>query len=1689
MGTDSQNFVHHMVREQAGRTPQAVAVRCGGVSLTYGQLQDRADRLTRRLVDEGAGPERPVLLALGRSVDLAIAELAVLGAGSFYVPVHLSWPQRWIRRIAADSGASVLLTDGSLGDRVPRLPSTVRTDAPLPPAPAPAPECRPEQLAYVMYTSGSTGAPKGVAIPHAELAALVTDSMFHEPGAHERVLMLASYAFDPADYALWHPLTHGGTAVIATEDQVTADGIADLVRTERITAVEITSGLFNLVGEERPHAFAGTREVLTGGDVVSATAVRNILRACPGTTVRATYGPTETTLYATQVPLRGAAQVTAPVPLGRPLDGLRVQVLDGTLAPVRPGEVGEIYLGGAGLARCYQGRPDLTAERFVADPCGPAGSRMYRTGDRARTLPGGLLVFAGRADRQLKIRGFRVEVAEVEAVLASCRGVRQAAVAVRRGQRSDDTKLVGYPVLDGTVTPAGIQAELARRLPDYMVPAALVPMDRLPLTPNHKVDHKALPAPPDRPAAPAVAPRTAHEAGLCALFADVLGTGEPGIDDDFFQLGGDSLSATRLVGRIRAEYDIALTVGAVFGNPTVAQLAGLLTDTAEGRPALLRTDPRPAVVPLSPVQQRLWFLSCLDATSAAYNLPVLVRIKGAVDVKALTAALRDLLGRHESLRTVVRKSTDGPCQVVLPAAEATPELVAESVADLDRAVREEARRPFDPATDPPLRARLFEAGDGDSALLLVLNHIGTDGWSLGPLTRDLEQAYGARRQGHAPSWPPLPVQYADYTLWHQRLLGDPRDPGSLAAHQLAHWRRTLDGVPGELQLPADRSRPAAPAGRGGAVPLQIDAALHAEVRHIARATGTTVFMVLHAALAALLTRLGAGTDIPVGTTVAGRTEAVLDDLVGFFVNTLVLRTDTAGRPSFRQLLGRVRETDLAAFEHQDVPFDLVVDAHGAERSPARHPLFQVMLALETPGGYRFTLPGLQTDTEELHNDTAKCDLLLSLTEQQGPESAPAGITGRLEYDAGLFDAGTADLIARRFTLLLAAAVHAPEQEIEDLDLFLPGERHRTMVRWNATDTPLPRSSLSELLRRQASRTPTAIAVAAHDGRLSYAELDHRSDRLAQLLLARGAGPGTSVALLLPRGMDLVVAFAAVLKAGAAYLPVDVGHPDDRIRYILEDARPAVVLGREEPAGRLAGDVPLLDPAAADRPDGSISPQEPAAAGLRARTLPDAPGYVVYTSGSTGRPKGVVLPARVLHNLLAWNASVFPGEPGSRVAQFSAVGFDASEHEMLTALLNGKTLCVPDEDTRLNPAKLAAWLERERITEFFAPDLVISAVLEAAAEQGLRLAHLRHILQAGEPLRLTPRLAAFHRARPLLRLHNHYGPSETHVVTAATLPADVDAWPAGAPLGDPIWNTRGYVLDTRLRPVPVGVEGELYLAGECLAHGYLGRPGLTAGRFVADPFGGPGERLYRTGDLVIRRPDGSLEFRGRTDDQLKIRGIRIEPGEIEGVLAAHSGVGQAAVVPQEDEALGPHLVAYVVPAEGAAAPASEELRRCVARALPEAMVPAAFVLLPALPLTPNGKLDRRSLPRPDRRGGAGREPSTAHERLLCRLFAEVLGVATVGVRDDFFELGGSSLLATRLVNRIGTKLSLDMPVRWIFESPTVAGLAGRLEAEPSHGEASRAPRRPALVRRTPPGAAPASPASSPFRGPRPARRED
>ncbi|WP_416061115.1 non-ribosomal peptide synthase/polyketide synthase [Rhodococcus indonesiensis] len=1659
----------------ASHVPEASAIEFDGRTMTYGQLDAWSNRVARVLIDAGAGPETFVALGIARSLESVAAIWAVAKSGAAYMPVDPTYPAERIEYMLADSGAVLGMTTTAHRDGLPDdVPWLVLDDAEFVTALDPVPDGPVSDLdrrgalhfdhpAYLIYTSGSTGRPKGVVVPHRGLANLCAELHGrHGPTPHSRVSHFSSPSFDASVYEYMTAFAIGATLVVVPPTIYGGEELARFFREQRITHAFSTPAALASVDPEG----IATESVTVAGD---ACPPELVARWAPGRRMFNAYGPTECTIV---VNICGPLTPAPTIPIGTPVRGTHEVVLDSRLRPVPVGVAGELYIAGPGITRGYRRRPGLSAERFVADPFGAPGERMYRTGDVVRWRTDGALEYLGRSDFQVKVRGFRIELGEIDTVLTEHDDVTFA-VTIGHTAPSGDTVLVSYvlPPAGHTAEPGALLAHLTRSLPAHMVPTAIVVLDAIPLTPVGKLDRRALPAPVLAPdGGTYVAPTSDAERTVAQVFAELLGVDRVGVDDSFFDLGGNSLIATRVVARVNAAFGTDLGVRALFEAPTVRTLAALTAGAAASTRTALVAGPRPDVLPVSAAQQRMWFVNQLDTTSPAYNIPMAIRLRGRLDRDALAAAVTDVLARHEALRTEFPATADGPVQRIRPVEQVPVDLTATTVTagELAQRVAAEVTAGFDVAAQVPVRARLFVLGDEEHVLVFVVHHIAADGASMAPLARDLMTAYAARTDGSAPAWTPLEVQYADYALWQRAVLGDPADPDSLAAAQLRYWRETLSGAPEVLALPTERPRPPHQSFRGATVRFDIGAELYRAVGDLARTHGATPFITVHAALAVLLARLSGSDDITVGTPVSGRGDRALDDLVGMFVNTVVLRTPVDAGHTFAEHLTRVRDRDLDALAHTDLPFDALVDAVPGHRSEAYAPLFQVMLAFQNNESAHLQLPGLTVDISEIDTGTTKFDLHLTLTEVPGQDGAAPALTGALSYATDLFDAGTVTALTERFVRLLAAVTSAPHVPVGDLDLLDGAERELILRRWNATDASRTAHTLADLFARQAARTPDADAVVFGDETVTYADFDARTNRLARHLIAAGVGPDRLVGLAMRRSVELLVGMYAVVKAGGAYLPLDPDHPADRLEYVLADARPVCVLTTTADRTPLPTPAPVLE---LDRLE--LSGESAAALTPQERPAPltgDHLAYVLYTSGSTGRPKGVAVTHAAIVNRLRWMQHTYPLTAEDTVLQKTPFTFDVSVWEFFWPLQTGARLVVAAPDGHRDPAYLTAVVEQQHVTvAHFVPSMLAVFV---AATDATRCTSLRLLFCSGEalpPATVTAARAAF----PAAALHNLYGPTEAAVdVTSwACTDDDLDVVPIGAP----VWNTRVHVLDARLHPVPVGAVGELYLSGIQLARGYVRRGDLTADRFVADPFGPPGTRMYRTGDLVSWRRDGNLVYLGRTDFQVKLRGLRIELGEIEHALLADPGVAQTAVVVHRPAGAADGsdgvLVAYVVPESDRTVDTAAMLEAAAAR-LPGYMVPTHVVVLDRFPLNPNGKLDRKALPAPDLAAGRATDPvapRTPVEQVLAEIFADLLAVPRVGVHDNFLELGGNSLLAMRMAARIAAATGTDVGVRDLFDAPTVAALAERLR------DRDAAARPPLAAAATRPPVVPLSPA--------------
>lgn len=1651
------------IRLHAVDDPTRAAIDDGREVISYGTLDRVTDQIARVLVRRGIGPESVVAIMPDRSVSAILTILGIMKAGGAYLPVEASLPAARIRFLLEEAQAALLVVAGAdPGAEVFSADQTIRLDA-LRDASALERDTPvrsrydPESAAYIIFTSGSTGTPKGVVVSRRGIAHLATEmqrTLGLTPA--DRSLHFLSLTFDAAGEEIFPAVVAGATVVVHPHPSKT--GPQEFLKdasAAAITVAHLPTAFWHVLSEhcgDRDATVPPTLRVLVvGGESPSAEALRRWMNKAPvPSTFLNVYGPTETTVAASAwgTTVEGAPDgIPDPIPIGVPLGDMVIYVLDQEMHPLPRGVTGELYIAGEGVSRGYLRRPGQTAEVFVPDPfTSVPGSRMYRTGDTGYRRDDGSLVFTGRRDRQCKIRGFRIEPGEVEGHLRSIAGVRNAVVMVREDQPGE-RRLVGYldaPALQGASVES-ILASLRRALPDHLIPAAVVVLDALPLTAGGKIDQRSLPAPgavgsPDDPPDP---PRGTTETIIAGIWEDVLQVRSVRREDGFFALGGHSLLAIRLLYRLRDAFSLDLSMADVFESRTLADLAqridARLRDPAlESIPVVLRAD-RSGVIPLSFAQQRLWFLDQLQPGGSVYTIPSLFRLAGMLDRSVFEQALAAVIRRHESLRTSYQVIDGVPVQHILPPDEAVPDLVyraSEGVPFTPEALREtiaaEIRTPFRLDEGPLLRVRLYRLAESEHILLLAIHHSIADGWSVGLLMRDLCEAYDAFLRNGAFTPSALPYQYADFAVWQRRHLTDDR-----VQVLLGHWRRHLDGIPSVSTLPADRPRPASPSFAGAVERHRSDAVLVQEVRGLAQRENATPFMTLLAAFACLAYRYSGQRDLVIGTPVAGRVHEAFDRVVGFFVNSLPLRAVIDPARSFADLVRDVRDEAVGAFAHQDLPFDRLVEDLHPVRNLAHAPVFQMVFALQDMPPVDLAPAGLQVTGLEVPGPSSGFDLSLEVLE------TPEGYHLACTYAAELFDARTVARLLEHYVRLTRMLVQNPDVPVSAVPLLSPEEWGELVVAWNRTSVPFDESTtVHGRFRACVDRQPDAIAVAfrpVHAAEappactLTYAELDRRAEQIARRLYRAGVRTGDLVGICMDRSADLVSAVLGALKAGAGFVPLDPGYPPERIRFMVEEARPRTVLVHTHASVPDLSDIcPVQDPCGAIGEETAADGVVPAAR----RTEPDDLAYVIFTSGSTGKPKGTLLAHRGLVNLAAAQAVSFCITPADRILQFSSLSFDASVWELVMALLNGAGLWLTDRETIGDPAALAALMDREKITVVTLPPSIL------AAFPSVDLPSLGTIIVAGErcPAELVARWA------PGRRFVNAYGPTETTVCASLCICGNDTA--GSPPIGRPLQNVQTYIVDRDLQPVPVGVPGELLVGGAGLAYGYLGRADITAERFIPDPFGGRGVRLYRTGDRCRYLPDGNIEFIGRIDQQVKIRGFRIEPGEVEAVVGAIPGVRDAAVVPRGEPGGDVRLVAYVVLEEGSPLDGSA-IRAAARQRLPEFMLPSVIVRLDAMPLTASGKIDRAALPAPhadaEMAAAAYVAPRTGTEEALAAMVQELLQCGRVGVLDNFFDLGGHSLLATQLVSRINGRWGTAMALRAVFEQPTIGGMAAVIDA--------------------------------------------
>ncbi|QBP48722.1 amino acid adenylation domain-containing protein [Burkholderia pseudomallei] len=1689
--------LHQLFEAQVSRTPEAAAVICGDETLSYTDLDARANRLAHYLRGQGVGPDTRVGLALGRGVEMMTGLLAILKAGGAYVPLDPGYASERLRAILDDSRPAIVLADAAGRTALDALAGAppiadLHADASrwsvLPSTPPRVEGLTPRHLAYVIYTSGSTGQPKGVMVEHASVVNLwraLDEAIYRTHPSARRVSLNASIAFDSL-VKQWVQLLSGRTLVVVPEP-VRFDGrrLLDAIGRDRIDVFDCTPSQLALIeGARGPEDEAYPQVTLVGGEAIGE-GMWSELASASSRTYYNVYGPTECTVDAT------LARITAEhAPhIGGPLANVRAYVLNERLSPAPVGVRGELYIGGAGVARGYLNRPELTRERFIDDPF-VAGGRLYRTGDLARWRTDGSLEYLGRNDFQVKIRGFRIELGEIEAQLAKVAGVREVVVLARdsasavhdsatenaapdalspspetstatAAATATEKRLVAYYTGDADVV--ALRAQAAQHLPSYMVPSAYVRLDAWPLTPNGKLDRRALPAPADDAYARAEyeAPQGAKEEALAAIWRELLHVERVSRHDNFFELGGHSLLAVQLVSRLRQALSVEVALGTVFDAPVLSALAERLE--AENTAVLppIPLTPRDGRIALSLAQQRLWFLTQLEGVSEAYHMSGAVRLDGPLNREVLQRALNRIVMRHEALRTCFAREEGEPIQVIQPHADLTVSYhdlrEAESIRheagnreqrakDLSQA---HASAPFDLSRDLPVRVLLLQLADEAHVVQVVMHHIASDGWSVGVFLQELSALYGSFIAEQGDPLAPLPLQYADYAAWQRRWLAS----GQLEK-QGAFWQTNLSGAPTLLELPTDRPRPPKQSHAGASVEVKLGAALSERVKRLSQRHGVTPYMTLLSSWAAVLSRLSGQEEVVIGSPVAGRNRTEVEALIGFFVNTLALRLDLSSEPTVGELLKRTKAQVLSAQAHQDLPFDQVVERVKPPRSTAHPPLFQVMFVWQNMPAGELTIPGLTIRAVETPLQTAQFELTLSLRE------AGDDIVGHLNYASALFDEST----VRRYVtywrrLLEGMTAGAADQTIVGLPLLDEAERKQVVYAWNATERDYPiEQCIHQLFEAQVDRKPEAIALTFEGQRLSYAELNARANRLAHYLQARGVGPDRLVALCAERGIEMVVGLLAILKAGGAYVPLDPSHPPERLRRMLDDTNPVAVLVDDIGADALASfesHVAARSPRVHLSRDiaqwRACSPANPSTPRERAaRRL----AYVIYTSGSSGEPKGVMNEHRGVVNRLWWMQQTYALDERDAVLQKTPFSFDVSVWEFFWPLMSGARLVIAKPEGHKDPAYLSELIDRERVTTLhFVPSMLQAFLEDEGAARGC--GSVKRVMCSGEAL--PPSLVKrFYRCLPDARLHNLYGPTEAAVDVTAWA-CDAEEGGASVPIGRPIANTRIYVLDGYGQPVPRGVAGELYIGGVQVARGYLNRPELTRERFVDDPFVAGG-RLYKTGDLARWRTDGSLEYLGRNDFQVKIRGFRIELGEIEAQLAKVAGVREAVVLARE---AAPDTKRHAASNENSASNSGEKrlvayytgdadataLRAQAAQHLPSYMVPSAYVRLDAWPLTPNGKLDRHALPAPADDAYARAEyeaPQGAKEEALAAIWKDLLPVERISRHDNFFELGGHSLLAITLIEHM-RRANLHADVTTLFTAPTLADLAARVGA--------------------------------------------
>ncbi|MBG1241150.1 non-ribosomal peptide synthetase [Nostoc sp. NZL] len=1674
-----KQYIHQLFEAQVARTPQAVAVEFGQNQLTYQELNIKANQLAHHLQKLGVGAEVLVGICVERSLEMIVALLGILKAGGAYVPLDPAYPVERLTYMVQDAQISVLVTQEKWSSLISDYSGQVICLDTQQDEIANESECnlfntvKPNNLAYVIYTSGSTGKPKGVMIEHQSLVNFTQMALAqYKISASDRILQFTSINFDVSAEEIYPCLSCGATLVLRTEEM--ASSLSLFVQKSQdwqITVWDLPTAYWHLIVNElvtgQIKLPQSLRLVIIGGERALPEQVKMWLKFVGNfPELINSYGPTEITVAATICTLSNlsATQLErTETPIGKPMgDNIQVYVLDQNLQTVPTGTIGEIYIGGAGLARGYLNRLELTAEKFIKNPFN--NSKLYKTGDLGRYLPDGNLEFKGRIDNQVKINGFRIELEEIESVLNQHPQISQTAVIVREDTPGNKC-LVAYvvPYQKTEINCTNLQSFLKNKLPSYMVPTVFVDLDALPLNPNGKIDRQALPAP--KLQENFVAPRNAQEETLAKIWCQVFGLEQIGVDDNFFQLGGHSLIATQILSRIRDVFQVELSFGQLLENPTINDLVKIILQHQQLKQssplAKIQPIPREGYLPVSFAQERVYFIEQLAPSMSAYQFQESLRFKGYLNISILEQSLSEILRRHEIFRTTFPAIEGKLVQVIHPPQAVVLTVIdlqnvpkAEQEAEVQRLTDEAIQKPFDISQLPLIRWKLLKLSDQEYVLVHVEHHMVHDGWSFNLFLRELLTLYQAFSEGKPSPLAEPSLQFADFAHWQRQwVLTEP------AQAQLDYWKQKLSGCPPLLELPSDRARPAEQSYQGGMLRMELPLDVCEALRNMGRQEGVTLFMSMFAVFVTMLYRYTGQEDLCVGSGVANRRWRETEGLIGMIVNNIVLRTDVSGNPTFRELLAQVRQVTLEGYSNEDLPFDKVVEALKPERNLSYNPLFQVMFSFHDALLPDLNLPGLTIKQHEaLNNKSAKFDLDVvvmprseqrvgrnSKDEAKGIETE--GITLVWEYNSDLFDAATIDRMMGQYQTLVEGIVANPDRRISQYPLLTPQQQHQLLVDWNQTKAAYPQGKcIHQLVEEQVNKTPDAVAVQFEGQKLTYRQLNEQANQLAHYLKSLGVKPDCLVAICIDRSLEMIVGLLGILKAGGAYVPLDPAYPAERLRDIVNDAQVPILVTMQQWVTVEAEH--CLQMVCLDTQKALISSQS--RENPESKVVASNLAYVIYTSGSTGKPKGVLIEHHSLVNFTQSAIAEYKltecdayGGQSQRILQFASISFDAAAEEIYPCLSSGGTLVLRNEEMLQSVSAFIQQSKDWELTVWDLPTAYWHLLVSELASENLSLPDsLRLVIIGGERV-LPEKVAMWHQLvgnNP--QLVNSYGPTETTVVATLSDLSENALNCQEVSIGKPISNVQVYVLDKYLQPVPIGVPGELHIGGAGVARGYLNRPELTAEKFISNPFEKVEEnKLYKTGDLVRYQPDGNLEYLGRIDSQVKIRGFRIELGEIETVLNQHSQVTQAVVIAREDIPGNKRLVAYVVGNQGQVQ--IDEIRQFLKQKLPPYMVPSAFVTLDQLPITPNGKLDYRALPAPDtsdRNLDLGVVvPRTPIEERLVAIWAEVLRQTNISIYDNFFELGGDSIISIQMISKANLA-GLQLTPKQLFQYQTIAELA-------------------------------------------------